>query len=211
MIAGDFNRHDVLWGGDLVAFDPREADPILNLMAELNLQSLLPRGRNTWESEGRNLASTIDLMLTSPILTEWKMHCDLHPTRYGSDHRAIDSTFALDIPHESDEPRLNFNEAPWTDIRTAVKTKFHRITRQSPLRVSQILTVRSDDADASRVESGEKATELTGSLWPSSVCRQALHSSLIAGFIMIHFGSSSLKRPLIRLRAGLNTSADVYA
>ena len=66
------------------------------------------------------------------------------------------------------------------------------------------------EADASRVESCEKVTELT-SLWPSSVYRQALHLSPIAGFIVIHFGSSSLKRPLVRLRAGLNTSADAYA
>jgi hypothetical protein len=33
--------------------------------------------------------------------------------------------------------------------------------------------VRSSDADASRVESGEKATDATEPLWPSSVCRQA--------------------------------------
>ena len=57
----------------------------------------------------------------------------------------------------------------------------------------QILTVMSSDADASRVESGEKATEQTEPLWPSSVCRQALHSSPIAGLIVIHFGSSLLK------------------
>ena len=33
------------------------------------------------------------------------------------------------------------------------------------------MTVRSSDADVSRAESGEKATDLTQSLWPSSVCR----------------------------------------
>src|SRR5256714_575124 len=45
--------------------------------------------------------------------------------------------------------------------------------RQSLLLASQILTVWSSDADASRAESCEKATELTAWLWPSSVCRQA--------------------------------------
>src|SRR5277367_4424154 len=85
------------------------------------------------------------------------------------------------------------------------------VCRHSPLLASQILTVLSSDADASRVESCEKATDRTEPLWPSSVCRQALHLSPIAGFTVIHFGSSSLKRPLVRLRAGLNTSADVYA
>jgi hypothetical protein len=47
------------------------------------------------------------------------------------------------------------------------------VCRQAPLPASQILTVSSLDADASRVESWEKATELTQPPWPSSVCRQA--------------------------------------
>src|SRR5204863_97941 len=85
------------------------------------------------------------------------------------------------------------------------------VWRHSPLLASQILTVRSPDADASRAESWEKATDLTSPLWPSSVWRQALHLSPIAGFIVIHFGASSLKRPRIMLRAGLNRSADAYA
>ena len=67
------------------------------------------------------------------------------------------------------------------------------VCRHLPLLASQILTVRSCDADASRAESGEKATDQTQSLWPSSVCRQALYSSPIAGLIVIHFGSSLLK------------------
>ena len=85
------------------------------------------------------------------------------------------------------------------------------VWRHSPLLASQILTVLSPAADASRAESREKATDLTWPLWPSSVCRQALYLSAIAGFIVIHFGSSSLKRSLIRLRTGLNKSADAYA
>ncbi len=35
---------------------------------------------------------------------------------------------------------------------------------------SQILTVPSGDAEITRAESGEKATQLIHSLWPSSVC-----------------------------------------
>jgi hypothetical protein len=43
------------------------------------------------------------------------------------------------------------------------------------------LTVLSADADASRAESGEKATELTRWLWPSSVFR---HSPLFVSQIL---------------------------
>ena len=43
------------------------------------------------------------------------------------------------------------------------------VNRHSPLLVSQIRTVQSRDADASHIESYEKATEVTTSRWPSKV------------------------------------------
>ena len=56
-----------------------------------------------------------------------------------------------------------------------------KFCRHSPLLVSHSLTVLSYDADASRVESCEKATDITGLLCPSSVCKHALQLLLIAG------------------------------
>ncbi|KAF2626091.1 hypothetical protein BU25DRAFT_472279 [Macroventuria anomochaeta] len=64
------------------------------------------------------------------------------------------------------------------------------VCRHAPLPVSHTLTVLSYDADASLLESCEKATEVTWLLWPSSVCRQALQLLLIAGLMVIPFGSS---------------------
>jgi hypothetical protein len=55
------------------------------------------------------------------------------------------------------------------------------VCRHWPLLGSQILTVLSSDPDASRAESGEKATDLTEPLWPSSVCR---HLPLLASQIL---------------------------
>ena len=47
-IAGDFNRHDQLWGGDEVSMERQgEADPIIDMMNELALSSLLRRGTKT--------------------------------------------------------------------------------------------------------------------------------------------------------------------
>jgi hypothetical protein len=49
MIVGDFNRHDQLWGGDDVPLERQgEADPIIDLMNEYSLSSLLKRGTKTW-------------------------------------------------------------------------------------------------------------------------------------------------------------------
>jgi Endonuclease-reverse transcriptase len=53
IIAGDFNRHDQLWGGDDVGATARqgEAAPIIDFMEDFDLQCLLPRGTITYESE----------------------------------------------------------------------------------------------------------------------------------------------------------------
>ncbi|KAF4176666.1 hypothetical protein CNMCM8694_005650 [Aspergillus lentulus] len=49
VIMGDFNRHDQLWGGDDVSLGRQgEADPIIDLMNECALSSLLKRGTKTW-------------------------------------------------------------------------------------------------------------------------------------------------------------------
>ncbi|EAQ88752.1 hypothetical protein CHGG_05371 [Chaetomium globosum CBS 148.51] len=47
VVAGDFNCHDQLWGGDdISSVRQGEADPIIDLMNELTLSTLLPRGTN---------------------------------------------------------------------------------------------------------------------------------------------------------------------
>lgn len=55
MIVGDFNRHDQLWGGDDVSLTRQgEADPIIDLMSEFALCSLLKRGTKTWHGGGQS-------------------------------------------------------------------------------------------------------------------------------------------------------------
>jgi Endonuclease-reverse transcriptase len=44
ILAGDFNQHDQLWGGDDVSPTRQgEADPLVDFMSEYSLRSLLPR------------------------------------------------------------------------------------------------------------------------------------------------------------------------
>lgn len=91
--AGDFNQHDQLWGGDEVALSRRqgEAQGLVDLMIELDLQSLLPRGTKTFEGECGD--STIDLVLATPALAEAALSCQPYHTEHGSDHVAIDTSF----------------------------------------------------------------------------------------------------------------------
>jgi exonuclease III len=97
VVVGDFNRHDQLWGGDDVSLVRQgEADQIIDLMYDLGLTSLLPRGMKTWS--GGDFETTVDLALASEELTALTVKCAIHGTEHGSDHRAIDTVFDISIP-----------------------------------------------------------------------------------------------------------------
>jgi exonuclease III len=96
VLAGDFNRHDQLWGGDDVSpLRQGEGDRIVNLMDEHSLCSLLPRGTKTWQSG--DVESTIDLVLASAELADQLLKCRIHPCDHGSDHRAIEAAFDITV------------------------------------------------------------------------------------------------------------------
>jgi endonuclease/exonuclease/phosphatase family metal-dependent hydrolase len=111
VVAGDFNRHGQLWGGDEVSSRrQREADPIIDFMNRWRLESLLPRGTKTWQSATH--ATTIDLMLMSQELASDVLKCKIHDTEHGSDHRAIETSFDVNFPEHTTQPRLLFRNAP---------------------------------------------------------------------------------------------------
>jgi len=120
IIAGDLNRHDSLWGGDHVGISPRqgEAQDIIELMGDLGLQSLLPRGSITYEGAGGE--TTIDLVLSSEGLANDRLTSQLYDVEHGSDHRAISTSFAIPIESVASEPRRLFKETDWKRIRTVV-------------------------------------------------------------------------------------------
>ncbi|OAQ58910.1 reverse transcriptase [Purpureocillium lilacinum] len=120
VLVGDFNRHDLLWAGDDVSARRQgEGEPIIDLMNEHGLRSLLPRGTRTWQGSGQE--STIDLILTTSELADEMMICAPHTTDHGSDHRAIQTTFDVALPERVTTPRLMFKNAPWNLIRTRVE------------------------------------------------------------------------------------------
>jgi ribonuclease HI len=120
IIAGDFNRHDQLWGGDEVATTARQGEALdaIELLHEFDLQSLLPRGTATFESHQGD--STIDLCLTTARLYEDRVCCRPYSSEYGSDHRAIETVFSIGIVEEDTEPRLVFKNAQWESVRRTV-------------------------------------------------------------------------------------------
>jgi hypothetical protein len=119
VLAGDFNRHDQLWGGDDVSRERQgEADQIIDLMSEHALRSLLPRGTKTWQRGDHE--STIDLVLASEELATSVVKCIVHTTEHGSDHRAIETTFDVATPERVVGTRLLFKNAPWNDIESRI-------------------------------------------------------------------------------------------
>jgi Endonuclease-reverse transcriptase len=73
-----------------------EANQIIDLMSDLALSSLLPRGTKTWQ--GGSYETTINLALASEELTGSTVKCSIYGTEHGSDHRAIETVFNISTP-----------------------------------------------------------------------------------------------------------------
>ena len=124
VFAGDFNRHDQLWEGDDVSLERQgEGDPIIDVMNEFALSSLLPRGMKTWH--GGEYATTIDLVLASEELTSTTLKCTIHQTEHGSDHRAIETIIDLAVPTPKQQERLLLRNAPWKEINARITSTLH--------------------------------------------------------------------------------------
>lgn len=70
-------------------------------------------------------ATTIDLMLASQELASGVLKCKVHDTEHGSDHRAIETSFDVEVPDHVTQPRLLFKNAPWSAIRERVAQALH--------------------------------------------------------------------------------------
>jgi hypothetical protein len=95
----------------------------------------------------------------------------------------FDAVFNVDDnwPNITGPTSVNRYESVGSNVILNSAMPIPSVCRHSPVPVSQILTVRSCEADASRRESCEKATDLTRWPWPSSVCR---HSPVPASQIL---------------------------
>ena len=133
LLLGDFNRHDHLWGGDRVATTTRqgEAELLTDFIEEEDLTSLLPRGTVTFENY--SVESTIDIALATRVLAESRICCKCWDGEYGSDHRAIESSFKFQFEELRQGPRLLLKSAPWTRIREEISRTLTQNPRQQDM------------------------------------------------------------------------------
>ena len=90
------------------------------------LHSLLERGTTTWEGpEGQE--STIDFILVSDELAATMIHCRIHETEHGSDYKAIETVFDIDLPKQVVEQRLLFKNALWKSIQDRIELALQRL------------------------------------------------------------------------------------
>jgi len=79
VVAGDFNRHDRLWGGNEVGPQRQgKTDPVIDFINNWSLENLLPRETKTWQNG--TFAFTIHLMWVSHELASSVLECKV-PTR----------------------------------------------------------------------------------------------------------------------------------
>ncbi len=119
-----------------------EADPIIDLMNEFALSSLLRRGTKTWH--GGDYDTTIDLVLASEELTDSVVKCAIHRTEHGSDHHAIKTVFDVSVPEPKHQEWLLLKNAPWKEInakiaRTLVTTPSEGTVQQKTDRLMSVV------------------------------------------------------------------------
>ena len=128
VMAGDFNQHDQLQGGQEVSWQRQgEANPIVDFIGDYSLQSLLPNGTKT---QARNRQeSTIDLIFASDELATTLIQCRVYGIEHGLDYRAIETTFNITPPERIVEQRLLFKNAPWK----AIQERITRALQNTPI------------------------------------------------------------------------------
>jgi hypothetical protein len=108
-----------------------EADPIIDLMNEFDLMSLLPRGTKIWS--GGDFETTVDLVLASSDLASSMVKCMIHGTEHGSDYHAIETEFDISIPVLQTQEQLLLKNALWNEINVRIAAVLKSILRDSSI------------------------------------------------------------------------------
>ena len=112
VIAGDFNRHNLLQGGSYISttLTQEESALIINFIADQLLQSLLLVGVPIFKSNaGRMLI--INLILITLGLVSKLAKCAIQEYKYGLDYRAIYTSFQVNIDTQESQERLLIKNA----------------------------------------------------------------------------------------------------
>lgn len=126
VLVGDLNLHHPLWGGEASPTDP-QAEQLISLLTDLNLQLLTPPGTTTWQRNGSK--STIDLAAAHPELEDQLMLCEpCLELDHDSDHIPIQVIFTLNTPEKAPDTRR-----AWKLITAeAIQKAYYQLGKSAP-------------------------------------------------------------------------------
>ncbi|KAG6979443.1 putative RNA-directed DNA polymerase from transposon X-element [Fusarium oxysporum f. sp. conglutinans] len=161
VITGDCNRHDQMWGGDDISVARQgEADPIIDLMNDFMLRSLLRRGTKTWQS--RDYETTIDLVLAPEDLADATIRCAIHENGQVDDGRSGSGTGSNTRAKPSP-----YAKRWWTNDFTQLRHvyTYWRNRARAARRAGQNSVVLEDTANASAKQYHDAVRQRKNSHW----------------------------------------------
>ena len=142
LIAGDFNSHHPLWNPNEYTRHDEEADSLIEMMIELELNLLLPPGTITYPQAG----TAIDLIWGNDEATQRIIKCQIAKEHdHGSDHLPIETIIALHIKEE------NRPLSPYNYVKTNWKQFNDRLNCYLPSLISANTTERDIDRHAEEI------------------------------------------------------------
>ena len=138
--AGDFNRHHPLWDDDkdthlFTNQALRNAEGIINLLAEYSMEMALPKGAPTLQHMRTKKYSRPDNVFCTatmrPYITKCEVKAQIRPT--STDHFPIVTHIDLPQARIRPDPSYNFRTADWEEFRKTLKEKLDAIPRPAPI------------------------------------------------------------------------------
>lgn len=127
LLVGDFNRHHPLWDSDtntqfLRTSYLEAAQPLLDILADFDLQILLPKGIPTFRTSTGNLTRP-DNVFGSPGIVDSLISCNAHPELQPpiADHFPIVTEVLLETAKNAPQTRFNWQKTDWAEFRNTLK------------------------------------------------------------------------------------------
>jgi endonuclease/exonuclease/phosphatase family metal-dependent hydrolase len=157
--AGDFNRHHPLWDDDkdthlFTTQALRNAEGIINLLAEHDMEMSLPKGIPTLQHMRSKKYSRPDNVFCSTTLQPFVIKCEVmakyRPTC--TDHFPIETYFDLPQTRIPQDPSYNFRTADWKEFRKKLEDKLNTLPGPEKIRDLQHLTEQTPPRRKTLVE-----------------------------------------------------------
>ena len=118
MIGGDFNAHHPLWNPRTYTRHDEDADEIVEMMTELELNLMLPAGSITYP----HADTTIDLVWGNEEAQNRVITCRMaEEQQHGSDHLPIETTLALCIEKPQTTHPFNYTRTDWKELNNKLE------------------------------------------------------------------------------------------